>query len=432
MGSTDRPADAEPPDRPTLPPLPAEEPPLTVGADAPSAKPSGKQQPSAPPERRSTSRLWAVGAFVLLAALAAFGVVVLTGGDDDPQPAAADRPAERTTPSTSPPPSTTATTVPPAPTSVRLAPTSVDATSWSPDSQTACFDPVSYGPGNAVDGVRTTAWQVTGDGTGQSITFELPPGTTVTRVGLTPGYDKVDPCDRTDRFTQNRRVTSVEWELGGETIPQSLATSRRAVQRIRVGAVETTSVTMRITGTVVGDDPGADTPISEIVVFGYTTGSSGTTPPVDPSAAVPAGRHATEVQSYDPVRRTVTVDVVRYLTGPELVRHYADRQDRWGSLTCDYGGGEYGPYDGAVPLDRCGPTGQDQLIVNDRTELEELPVAPGADFLVPDLSSGSGDSTPGTGQDFAEAVERAQFGTTYWIEVDDDGLVTGVEFIFFS
>jgi len=244
--------------------------------------------PAAPAPAPAVSRgvpvwLLAVSLLALVAAVGTLAVVLTTG--DETGDAGADEAASATSaetaadddgggeadaavpaaPTTSPGPTTPAAPPP----SSRLTPLSVTASSFSPGSNDFCNNPVSYEPAKATDGQPTTAWQVTGDGTGQRITFTFPAGTTVTRVGLVAGYDKVDPCDGTDRFTQNHRIRSVQWQLApGVRATQTLDTNLRSVQYLDVGPLTTRSVTMQITGIQFGDSSG-DTPISEISVLGY-------------------------------------------------------------------------------------------------------------------------------------------------------------------
>jgi hypothetical protein len=61
---------------------------------------------------------------------------------------------------------------------------------------------ISYDPQNVVDGQNSTAWNVNKNGAGQSITLYYDKPVVVNRIGIIPGYDKVDPTDGTHRFYQ--------------------------------------------------------------------------------------------------------------------------------------------------------------------------------------------------------------------------------------
>lgn len=191
-----------------------------------------------------------------------------------------------------------ATTGEPPPRSTSLEPLAVSASSSSPPSNDACGNPVTYAASNVADRDASTAWQVTGDGAGQTITVELPPGATVTSVGLVPGYDKVDSCQDIDRYPQNRRVAQVSWRFGtGDEQVQDLDVDDREVQHIDLDAVQTRLVTMEIVTTVAGWDTTGDTAVSEIEIVGYVAGepaspaspaTTTTAPP--PAAAGPLDR----------------------------------------------------------------------------------------------------------------------------------------------
>jgi len=126
---------------------------------------------------------------------------------------------------------------------------------------------VSYAPLKAVDGDRSTAWRCEGDATGDTLVIDLGGEHHITRVGLLPGYAKTDPTDGTNRYYQNRRITSVDWVFeDGTVVPQTFDPDQAQVQGIGVDATSST-VTVRITGTTA---PGSRdfTPIAEVDVIG--------------------------------------------------------------------------------------------------------------------------------------------------------------------
>jgi hypothetical protein len=55
-------------------------------------------------------------------------------------------------------------------------------------SKDAAGTPTSYAAGRAVDGQADTAWRCDGDGVGQSIQLDLAGPSTITSVGIVPGY----------------------------------------------------------------------------------------------------------------------------------------------------------------------------------------------------------------------------------------------------
>lgn len=78
-----------------------------------------------------------------------------------------------------------------------------------------CGQTFSYEPEKAVDGKRETAWHVAGNGKGQWLLLEYEKPTKVSRVGLVPGYDRIDSCDGLDRFYQLYVVREARIETSG-------------------------------------------------------------------------------------------------------------------------------------------------------------------------------------------------------------------------
>ena len=178
---------------------------------------------------------------------------------------AATTAAPTTAAATTAPASTAASTAPPTPQGVHAV--SVDASSQTGPGQNGCGQPTNYDPANVQDGDPTTAWRTAGDGTGQTLHFVLSGPTHLTKVGLIPGYARVDPCTQANRFDQMRKITSVMWTFdGGATKAQQFA-PQAEMQTVSVDVV-TTAVTVEITGTT--PPGGLDyTPISEISLTGY-------------------------------------------------------------------------------------------------------------------------------------------------------------------
>jgi hypothetical protein len=158
----------------------------------------------------------------------------------------------------------TTTTAPPDPVALTVA--SVSAPSTAPSGVDACQTPTSYDAGHLTDGADDTAWRMPGDASGQTLTLDLGAERRVLRVGLAPGYNKVDPCDGTDRWTQNRRPTTVTWLFDDGTEARQTLTDTRGMQTLAVDAT-TTTIGLRIDGTTAA--PERDfTAISELSVLG--------------------------------------------------------------------------------------------------------------------------------------------------------------------
>jgi hypothetical protein len=143
---------------------------------------------------------------------------------------------------------------------------SVSAPSTAPSGVDACQTPTSYDAGHLTDGAADTAWRMPGDATGQTLTLDLGAQRRVLRVGLAPGYNKVDPCDGADRWEQNRRPTTVTWLFDDGTETRQTLADTRDMQTLAVDAT-TTTIGLRIEGTTAA--PERDfTAVSEVSVQG--------------------------------------------------------------------------------------------------------------------------------------------------------------------
>jgi hypothetical protein len=114
-------------------------------------------------------------------------------------------PASTVAPTTGAP--TTPAPKPPGPLTVASAAASCTARN-STDSR---GNPVSFAASNIIDGDNTTAWRCPGTGRGVTLTFSFAKPIEVTSIASIPGYDRVDPFNGDDRFTQNRRVKTMKW-----------------------------------------------------------------------------------------------------------------------------------------------------------------------------------------------------------------------------
>jgi hypothetical protein len=89
-------------------------------------------------------------------------------------------------------PTVATSTTPQAPTEL-VSTASASASSTAPDSVDDAGNPVSYEAANVLDDNTSTAWRVAGDGRGVTVTLTLPATAHLTKVGLVPGYAKIDP-----------------------------------------------------------------------------------------------------------------------------------------------------------------------------------------------------------------------------------------------
>ncbi|KRF07382.1 hypothetical protein ASG88_00565 [Nocardioides sp. Soil777] len=206
---------------------------------------------------------------VVGAVLALVLVVVLViwlGGDDDEPSGASSGPA------TSAPSEPGGTGPAPRPANV-AATTRIEAPEPAPATTDLDGSLVGYAAEQMVDGVPQTTWRTGGDASGSTILFTLRRPTSLTRVGLVNGYAKQVPNGATlvDWYPLNRRITSVEWVFDdGTTVGQDLREVRR-MQGVRIDAVTTRTVQLRILGVT---DPGAGplgrdyTAISEVMLSG--------------------------------------------------------------------------------------------------------------------------------------------------------------------
>jgi hypothetical protein len=137
-------------------------------------------------------------------------------------------------PGTSGPAGTTPTTtlLPPGVTTspvVDLVPTSIGSTKpVAPDGVDDCKQPTSFAASLAMDGQLNTAWEITEPSAGTALVLEFDRPVLVTSISLVPGYAKTDPCKHWQRWYQNRRISSVDYEFDrGQPISQTFADSPR-------------------------------------------------------------------------------------------------------------------------------------------------------------------------------------------------------------
>lgn len=198
-----------------------------------------------------------------LAALVAVGALTLAAcnGDDDgesPEP----RPTVTVVATASPSPSSTDPAATPAPLDIPAEAVSASAT--SDPSEDAQGNPVDYSVAYLVDGSEDTTWRADGDGVGLEIVFDLGAEAVLTEVGLIPGYAKYE--GEIDRFHQNRRILTVEWDFAdGTSVTQEFADE----PTMQMVPVDTTTHWVRLRITETSEHGGRDyTAISELEIVG--------------------------------------------------------------------------------------------------------------------------------------------------------------------
>ena len=195
----------------------------------------------------------------------ALAALVACGGGDSGVTGGGERFVEQTTVA-SVTPTSVATTTTSGATPARLQPASAEATATAPPGTDATGAVVTYAAANLVDGNPATAWRVAGAGQGVVLTLRFANPVVVTRIGLIPGYAKIDPADGTNRFLQNRRVRRVRYGAG--TVAQEASfVDRPEMQSIDLRSSPTREVTIQI----LESSPPGDrdfTAISEIEVIG--------------------------------------------------------------------------------------------------------------------------------------------------------------------
>jgi hypothetical protein len=205
---------------------------------------------------------WATGAGVLVL-VAGLGAWLLGGGDPDPAAEGAASSAAGEAPGSGAPGEAADV--------ARFATAVVPRT--APPNQDVDGNLVRYDGRQMLDGVPETCWRMPGDGTGQTLTFELAEPTALTSVGLVNGYAKTASSDGGDLdwYLGNRRVLAVEWRFDdGTTLRQDLAETRD-LQTLDVEGVSTETVQLRLLSvSAPGQGRAARdyTPLSEVSLVG--------------------------------------------------------------------------------------------------------------------------------------------------------------------
>lgn len=264
----------------------AEPAPAPAPAPPPWAGPAWDAEPDADRARWRGPAL-AVASFVLVAAVGVGSYLLIDAltGDEPTSPAAGGASRSGSAPASgSPSPTATSEASPSAPAETPAAPTTapppaprplvpvaVRADCVAPPALDSLSNTVTYEPERTTDAEPDTAWRCPGSAVGTRLVYEFDRPVTLTEVGLVPGYDKVDPADGIDRFTENRTVTGVMWHLDdGRAYRQDIPQPTRELTTVALPEpVTTTRVVLEILST--GNDGARRdyTPISEVQLAGY-------------------------------------------------------------------------------------------------------------------------------------------------------------------
>lgn len=204
----------------------------------------------------AVAALLGIGGFVLVkgggsGADSASSPTVSTAPADDPitSTSRSTTTSSTTTSSTTSTTTSSTTTTPPSSVPPRNLPVvGISASAVSDPATDAGGNPVSYQPSNAVDGQPATAWRPSEfQSVGHFLVVDLGGNATVTRVGLLPGYAKVDATSGQNWFTTLRRIRQVVWTFdGGQQIQQSFDTNSPTVQYVTVPALQSRAVKVEI------------------------------------------------------------------------------------------------------------------------------------------------------------------------------------------
>lgn len=245
---------------------------------APPAYAPTSPQPDGHPRRSAAWLPWLL-ALVVLALVAGVGGLLLLGSDGDDRgrdavlAATPDGTPDDTTGGEPVQPDASGTDGPAeAPDPDDVADLTADVTAEvpavAPPSRDRNGDRVRYVPAHMWDGKARTAWRMPGDGTGETLVFDLGREVVITDVGLINGYAKVDGPD--NWYRANRRIRAVQWEFDdGTRVTQELSDDRQ-LQMATLGPVATRTVRVHL---VTVSEPGREdgrnfTAISEVRFLG--------------------------------------------------------------------------------------------------------------------------------------------------------------------
>ncbi len=185
--------------------------------------------------------------------------------------------APSTSSSAAPTTSATPTTTAAGPLPSRLAVASAEATCVASASTDSRGNPITFEAAKTVDGDPETAWRCEGNAANVALLYTLATPGDVTFVSAIPGWAGTDPFLGTDRFTQNRRVSSARWRCldgnGAEiaSADQSFQDAPRSQATEVTGFVGCAEVAFEILGST--SSGGRDfTALAEVELLGPTSG----------------------------------------------------------------------------------------------------------------------------------------------------------------
>jgi serine/threonine protein kinase, bacterial len=253
------------------------------------ARPALPEHAPASPPVRSRAPIWmfALIAVILIGALLAFTFARSSGEEDlgvGVAATAAAGPTEAAEPTEEPEPTETPEVegnslgqVKPIEGEVEaeivaIPPEHVSASSSAASNVDSQGNTVTYVPENAIDQKNETTWRVDGNGVDQWLQLDFADEVVVWKVGIIPGYYKIDQYDGTDRFLQNRVVKQVRLEFSDGTTQEASFAQQRDLQFVELPHATRTDFVRIVILDTYPPPPAPDgrdfTPISEVVVEG--------------------------------------------------------------------------------------------------------------------------------------------------------------------
>jgi len=151
-------------------------------------------------------------------------------------------------------------------------PVAVLASKTAPSTKDGGDNLVSYAPENLIDGLKDTAWRVPGSGQNEYVLLKFADLTLINEVKVLPGYAKIDPYTKDDRFPQNRRVKQAQFIFDDDKSVSVSFKDQPTYQSVKLDPPPvSTSLKIEILDTFPPKDsrnPMNFTAISEVVVLG--------------------------------------------------------------------------------------------------------------------------------------------------------------------
>jgi hypothetical protein len=143
--------------------------------------------------------------------------------------------------------------------------TLISASSTRNPEQTSSYGLVQYDAFYAMDGKSSTAWVegAAGHGIGESLTFKLSRPMTITRIGVTGGFE----LDATT-YAANNRVEQLTLVFADGSEQSVTLGDERGMQYHDITPIRTDKVSLVIASVYAGTSFD-DTPIAEVELWGY-------------------------------------------------------------------------------------------------------------------------------------------------------------------